>query len=147
MSTVPPSSGPDHGASESITSETSSYCTPSDVYSRPLVLTSTDAYPAGARGEWHTSADSLTYVARVTDAFHAHSSSDASDAAAEKPLPSTVTGVPPSDAPRDGHTDETAAAGRYVKRTPLDENCCPFIDTSSHREPAPDDGGAAHSSC
>ena len=33
-------------------------------------------------------------------------------AAAEKPLPSTVTGVPPSAAPRVGLTDETATAGR-----------------------------------
>ena len=70
------------------------------------------------------------------------------DAAGEKkPLPNTVTGVPPSDAPRGGHTDETAGAGMYVNDAPLDENCCPFIDTSSRRAPAPDAGGAAHSSC
>ena len=41
----------------------------------------------------------------------------------EKPLPSTVTGVPPSATPWAGHTDDTAAAGRYVNVTPLDENC------------------------
>ena len=93
------------------------------MYSRPFVLTSTDTYPEAARVEWHTSADSLTYAAAVADAFHRHSSAPDASAAAEKPLPSTVTGVPPSAAPRDGHTDDTAAAGRYVKRTPLDENC------------------------
>ena len=59
----------------------------------------------------------------------------------------TVTGVPPSDAPRDGHTDDTDAAGRYVNDTPLAENCCPLSDTSTRREPDDDDGGAAHSIC
>ena len=153
VSTVPPSSGPDHGATDRITSEISSYCTPSEVYSsRPLVLTSTDARPdaAATRADSHTSADSLTYVARVTDSApsHPHTSSAASAADDEKPLPSTVTGVPPSDAPRDGHADDTAAAGRYVKRTPPladEENCSPFIDTSTTRAPAPLDGGDAHS--
>jgi hypothetical protein len=71
----------------------------------------------------HTSADSLTYAAGVTDAFQRHSSAPAASAPAEKPLPSTVTGVPPSAAPRVGESDDTAAAGWYVKRTPLDENC------------------------
>ena len=49
-------------------------------------------------------------------------------------------------APRVGHTDETAADGRYVNATPLAENCWPFDDTSTRRAPAPDDGGDAHSS-
>ena len=125
MSTVPPVSGPAHGASASTTSSTSSKCTPSDVYSRPLVLSSSATYPAArARAvELHTSADSLTYAAGVTDAFQRHSSAPAASAPAEKPLPSTVTGVPPSAAPRVGESDDTAAAGWYVKRTPLDENC------------------------
>ena len=56
-------------------------------------------------------------------------------------------GRPPSAAPRVGHTDETAGAGTYVNATPLDENCCPFADTSTRRAPEPDDGGDAHSSC
>ena len=123
MSTVPPSSGPDHGVSASSATYTNSYCTPSDVYSRPFVLASTDAYPAGARVVLHTSVDSSTYAAAVEDAFQPHSSAPAASADAEKPLPRTVTGVPPSAAPRVGETDDTAAAGRYVKRTPLDENC------------------------
>ena len=95
------------------------------VYSRPLVLSSSATYPAArARAvELHTSADSLTYAAGVTDAFQRHSSAPAASAPAEKPLPSTVTGVPPSAAPRVGESDDTAAAGWYVKRTPLDENC------------------------
>ena len=29
--------------------------------------------------------------------------------------------------------------------TPLDENCCPFIDTSTRRRPDDDDDDAAHS--
>ena len=53
--------------------------------------------------------------------------------------------MPPSDAPRTGHTDESAHAGRYVNDTPLDENCCPFIDTSTRRRPDDDDDDAAHS--
>ena len=59
----------------------------------------------------------------ITEAFQRHSSAPAASAPAEKPLPSTVTGVPPSAAPRVGESDDTAAAGWYVKRTPLDENC------------------------
>ena len=45
---MPPSAGPDHGASPLTTSETSSKRTPLAVYSRPFVLTSTDAYPDDA---------------------------------------------------------------------------------------------------
>ena len=89
MSTVPPVSGPAHGASASTTSSTSSKCTPSDVYSRPLVLSSSATYPAArARAvELHTSADSLTYAAGVTDAFQRHSSAPA---AARPSLRSTI---------------------------------------------------------
>jgi hypothetical protein len=65
----------------------------------------------------------------------------------EKPRPSTVTGVPPSNAPRTGHTNDTAAAGRYVNAAAFKENCCPFIDTSICRPFARGDGGAVHSSC
>ena len=46
-----------------------------------------------------------------------------------------------------GDDGETAAAGRYVYATPLELNCWPFIVTSTAREPAPLDGGAAHSIC
>ena len=62
VTTVPPSSGPVHGAIPLTTSDTCSYCTPSDVYSRPFVLTSTATYPRADRVELHTIADSLTYV-------------------------------------------------------------------------------------
>ena len=50
-------------------------------------------------------------AAGVTDAFQRHSSAPAASEPAEKPLPSTVTGVPPSAAPRVGESDDTAAAG------------------------------------
>jgi hypothetical protein len=105
------------------TRDTSSNCTPSDVYSRPFVLTSTDTYPRADRVELHTIALSLTYAAGTIDESKRHSKAPASAADDEKPLPSTVTGVPPSAAPRVGHTDDTAGAGRYVKLTPLDVNC------------------------
>ena len=60
--------------------------------------------------------------------------------------PCTVTGVPPSDAPRDGHTDDTLGAPTYVNAAPLSLNCCAFIDTSTRRLPAPLCTGVAHSS-
>ena len=145
VTTVPPSDGPDHGTRPLTTSETSSKRTPLDVYSRPLVLTSTDAYPADDAVALHASADSLTYAAATTVALKRQRSAPDASAAAEKPPPTTVSGVPPSDAPRDGHTDDTDDDGRYVNATPLDENCCPFIDTSTRRGPDDDDGGAAHS--
>ena len=98
------------------------------------------------RVELHTIADSLTNAADTTDVLKRHSSAPIASADDEKPLPRTVTGVPPSAAPRTGHTDDTAAAGRYVKLTPLDDvNCCPFSDTSTYRSPDDTDGGAEHS--
>jgi len=111
-----------------------------------LLLTSTDAYPADDAVALHASADSLTYAAATTVALKRQRSDPDASAAAEKPPPSTVSGVPPSAAPRDGHTDDTDDDGRYVNATPLDENCCPFADTSTTRAPEPDDGGDAHSS-
>jgi len=146
VTTVPPSAGPDHGASPLTTSETSSKRTPLAVYSRPFVLTSTDAYPDDDAVALHASAASLTYAAATTVALNRQRSAPDAAAAAEKPPPSTVSGVPPSAAPRDGHTDDTDDDGRYVNATPLDENCCPLADTSTRRAPAPDDGGDAHSS-
>ena len=95
----------------------------------------------------HTSDDSLTYAADTTVAFRRQTNAPAASADDEKPTPTTVSGVPPSAATRAGHTDDTDAATRYVNETPLDENCWPFIDTVTRREPDPDDGGDAHSSC
>ena len=71
----------------------------------------------------HTKADSLTYAAGTTVAFKRHRSAPSASADDEKPLPSTVKGVPPSDAPRSGHTDDTAADGRYVNSASLGANC------------------------
>ena len=123
VTTVPPSDGPDHGAMPRTASGTTSNCTPLAVYSRPFVLTSTDATPADDAVALHVSADSLTYAADTTVAFRRHRSAPSASADDEKPLPSTVTGVPPSDAPRTGHTDDTAAAGRYVNIAAPKENC------------------------
>jgi len=102
-------------------------------------------YPRDDRVELHMIADSLTYEAATTNESNRHSNDPVASADDENPLPSTVTGVPPSAAPRTGHTDDTAGAGRYVKLTPLDVNCCPFIDTSTYRSPEPLDAGDAHS--
>ena len=104
-------------------SEIASNSTPLDVYSRPFVLTSTTAWPAADAVVLHATTDSLTYAAPTDVALNRHRSEPDASAADENPLPSTVTGVPPSAAPLGGHTDETAAAGRYVNATPLVENC------------------------
>ena len=45
-----------------------------------------------------------------------------------------------------GGEDETAAAATYVNATPLELNCCAFIDTSTTRDEAPACTGVAHSS-
>ena len=76
-------------------------CTPDDVYSRPFVLTSTDAPPDAMPVVLHITADSLTYDA-----------------------PTTVSGVPPSDAPSSGYTDDTDAHAVYVKNTELLNDHC-----------------------
>ena len=49
VTSVPPTDGPDHGDTPQTRSETSSKRTPLDVYSRPLVLTSTHAYDEDQR--------------------------------------------------------------------------------------------------
>ena len=143
---MPPSVGPDHGATPITTTDTSSKRTPLDVYSRPFVLTSTDAAPAADAVALHVITDSLTYAADTTVALMRHRSAPNASAADEKPLPTTVSGVPPSDAPRTGHTDDTAAAGRYVNNASLAANCCPFAEIHIVRRPAEDDAGDEHSS-
>ena len=45
VTSVPPRSGPVHGATSLSTTRTSSNCTPDVVKSRPLLLTSTDTIP------------------------------------------------------------------------------------------------------
>ena len=87
------------------------------------MLTSTGTYPLDAREELHTSAVSDTYAAVTIDVPNRHSRPPSASADDEKPLPTTVTGVPPSDTPREGHTDDTAADARYVNDTLLDEYC------------------------
>ena len=94
----------------------------------------------------HVSADSLTYAAATSVPLNRQRKAPNASAADEKPLPSTVTGVPPSAAPRNGHTDDTTADGRYVNHASLNANCCPLADSESRRDPAADDGGDAHSS-
>ena len=128
-------------------SETTANATPLDVYSRPFVPTSTDTWPVVDAVTLHEIADSLTYAAGTTVLLKRHRSAPIDSAADEKPLPSTVSGVPPSDAPDKGHTDETAAAGRYVNEALLCENCWPLADSDTPRAPADDDGGDEHSSC
>ena len=64
-----------------------------------------------------------------------------------KPLPYTVSGVPPSADPCTGHTADTAAARAYVNAAPPVENCCPLELTSTARADAPGTTGDTHSSC
>ena len=125
--------------------ETTSNATPLDVYSRPFVLTSTDTCPAADAVTLHVRADSLTYAPGTTVLLKRHRSAPIDSAADEKPLPSTVSGVPPSDAPASGHTDETDTAGRYVNEPPA-ENCCAFAEIETRRGAANDAGGETHSS-
>ena len=74
VTTVPPDCGPLHGATPLTTLHTDSYCTPSDVKSTPLVLTSTETYPAtDAKLLPHTTASPpATSCARTTVAFSRH---------------------------------------------------------------------------
>ena len=71
----------------------------------------------------HARADSLRYAAGADVPLKRQRRAPIDSAADEKPLPSTVSGVPPSDAPDNGHTDETDAAGRYVNEASEVANC------------------------
>ena len=123
VTTVPPVSGPDHGDTPLTSTSTTSSSTPSDVKSTPFVVTSTVTYP-GDMDELllHTTDVSLTYSATTVVVLkrHLRYPSDADNA--EKQLPDTVTGVPPSDTDDTGHTDDTAADTTYVYSTPLELN-------------------------
>jgi hypothetical protein len=85
------------------------------------------------------------YNAGAKDALSRHNNELIASAAAKKPLPNTVTGVPPSITPCAGDRNDTATATAYMKLRPLVDHCCPFIDTSTDRWLAPFDGGVKHS--
>ena len=104
LTIVPPPSGPLHGAMSSTRTEIRRKRTPLVVYSFALLLTSTRTLPAALRVELHTTALELIHTARrVVEPMRHVSMPDASDDD-EKPLPCTVTGVPPSDSTADGST-------------------------------------------
>ena len=111
LTTVAPATGPLHGCTSSTRTDTSSSRTPSDVYSRPLLLTSRRTAPGAARVVLHTSAFALAQRALRTELPRRHSRSPAASDAAEKCAPCTVTGVPPSASADDGDTELTTAAG------------------------------------
>ena len=73
VTTVPPRDGPDHGATPRTTNATCATLTPLDVYSRPLVLSSTTACPDDVEDALHASAASLTYAAATTLALSCES--------------------------------------------------------------------------
>jgi hypothetical protein len=54
--------------------------------------------------------EALTYNASAVESLKRHHSAPSDSADDEKPPPTTVTGVPPSATPCEGHTDDTAAA-------------------------------------
>ena len=66
--------------------------------------------------------DALARRPSTTDAPTRHCRYPSDSDADENPPPCTVRGAPPSDAPRDGHTDDTDADDTYVNSTPPDEN-------------------------
>ena len=116
--------------------------------SSPFVLTSTDTYPAATAALRHTTAAPPdASCPRTTVPFRRHCRYPSASDAAVKPLPYTVSGVPPSAAPCTGHTDDTATACAYVYAAPPVENCCPLKLTSTDRADAPATTGDTHSSC
>ena len=88
---------------------------------------------------------SLTYSACTTVALNRQHSALGLFAMAAKPLPNTVTGVPPSTTPLAGDMKETAAATVYAKLRRDCEYCWPLMDTSTCLGVAVLDGGAMHS--
>ena len=125
--------------------DTSSTCTPSVLYSRPLLVTSMRTAPAAERVVLHTSACALAHRARRTVLPIRHSSAPTASDAAEKCAPCTVTGVPPSAIAVTGETKLTAAAAWYVYSTLPPLYCCAFIESSSGFAPS-ECTGVEHSS-
>ena len=133
------------------------------MYSRALLLTSTVASDARARGATHATERSLPHAARRDAPPTRHSSRASASDADEKPRPRTVSGAPPSASARAGATQLTAADGWYVNDAAADDDgdgdddddddgdgdgayCCAFIDTPSAFAPT-ECTGDAHSSC
>ena len=107
---MPPCSGPDHGDTSLSSTSDKRSCTPSDVKSRPFVLTSTDTTPGSDTEELlHTMDVSLTHAARTDVVLKRHIKYPSDSDTDWKPLPDTVTGVLASDTAVEGHTDDTAA--------------------------------------
>ena len=99
-----PTCGPLHGCTSCTRTETSRTASPANVYSCPLLLTSTTASPAAARVVLHTTADALAHTARRTAPPMRHVSTLSDSDAEEKPAPCTVRGVPPSASAELGDT-------------------------------------------
>ena len=111
---VAPRRGPLHGSTPSTRAHTSRSRADADVYSRALLLTSTVASDARARGATHATERSLPHAARRDAPPTRHSSRASASDADEKPRPRTVSGAPPSASARAGATQLTAADGWYV---------------------------------
>jgi hypothetical protein len=71
----------------------------------------------------HTTADLLAYAAADILPLILHRNAPDASADDENPLPTTISGVPPSDTTRTGHTDDSDIDGRYVNAALLCANC------------------------
>ena len=80
------------------------------MYSRALLLTSTVASDARARGATHATERSLPHAARRDAPPTRHSSRASASDADEKPRPRTVSGAPPSAAGKGGFSPLAVAA-------------------------------------
>jgi hypothetical protein len=109
VTSVPPVSGAAFGlrpeivgAYENASAEDAAEAPPGET-----TVTSTVPVPAGLNAVSWVSLAMATFVAGVVP--------NSTAVALVKPVPMTVTGVPPAAGPKLGLTDETVGAGRYVK--------------------------------
>jgi hypothetical protein len=88
---------------------------PLDKKSRPFVLNSMIDTPGDIAGVMQIAEDSSNGCASTSTWSKRHLIASTAQSTVEKPLPVTVTGVPPSAAPRNGQTADSVAGALYVK--------------------------------
>ena len=117
---VPPAVGPEFGYTLYAATTSNSKRTPSLVYCCSFWVTSTLVTPAACRGAMQCSSVALRHAAATDVLLKRHHTYPSSAARAEKPLPVTLTNVPPSIGPRLGSSARTATGCWYSKCTPVE---------------------------
>mmetsp|Transcript_12642 Transcript_12642/g.32316 ORF Transcript_12642/g.32316 Transcript_12642/m.32316 type:complete len:211 (-) Transcript_12642:776-1408(-) len=128
---VPPAAGPERGYAPCAATTSYSKRAPSLVYCCSFSVTPTAATPAPCAGAMQCSSVVRTHAAATGVALKRHHTLPSCAERAEKPLPVTLTNVPPPTGPRAGSSARSATGCTYSKCTPDELKSRPVVLTSS----------------